>query len=258
VNALHLQNVNVSLERRRILSGVSMEVPSGQWIGLLGPNGAGKTTLIRAMAGLLPFEGTIDLKGRPLTEWPDRDRAREVALVAQSVPMYFDFTVLDLVLLGRAPHKNWLAPYHDDDHARALTALAQVDLAGFEKRSVLNLSGGEVRRALLAQALAQDTSILLLDEPTSHLDVHHQFEFMRHVRSLVDGGRTVVGVFHDLELAARFSDRLCVLDDGQVVTEGTPEEALTPEVIARVFRMSATVSRGDDRLHIDYSATVRN
>ncbi|NNE71760.1 MAG: ABC transporter ATP-binding protein [Rhodothermales bacterium] len=256
--AVSLSNVAVSLSGKSILEGINLEVPAGTWLGLLGPNGAGKTTLIRAMSGLIPSTGSIELNGKPIQAWSDRERARQVTLVAQSVPMYFDFSVLDLVLLGRAPHKNWLAPYHDADRDIALKALAQVDLSGFEERSVLTLSGGEVRRALLAQALAQDTPILFLDEPTSHLDVHHQFEFVRHVRSLVDAGRTVVGVFHDLELAARFSDRIAVLADGTVAAHGTPAEVLTPSLIARVFRMQASVDRQDGRLHIDYSAAVRN
>lgn len=258
MSALSLENVAVSLSGKPILEAVNLTVPQGTWLGLLGPNGAGKTTLIRAMAGLIPSSGRIALAGKPIQKWSDRERARQVTLVAQSVPMYFDFSVLDLVLLGRAPHKNWLAPYHDSDRDLAMKALARVDLIGFEERSVLTLSGGEVRRALLAQALAQDTPVLFLDEPTSHLDVHHQFEFVTHVRSLVDAGRTVVGVFHDLELAARFSDQVAVLAGGTLSAVGTPEEVLTPSLIARVFRMRADVASRAGRLHIDYSATARN
>lgn len=225
----------------------------GSWLGILGPNGSGKTTLIRAVAGMIPFEGQVDLMDRPVQNWSARERAKEVALVSQTVPMYFDFRVADLVLLGRAPHKNWLSPYNAADRKVAQAALAEVDLCGFEDRSVLTLSGGEQRRVLLAQALAQEARLLVLDEPTSHLDVHHQYEFMDHVRSLVDSGRTAIAVFHDLELAGRYADHLLVLENGRKAAEGIPSDVLTSEVIKRVFRMSAEV-RTENGLRIDFSS----
>lgn len=202
---------------------------------------------------MIPFEGQVDLMDRPVQNWSARERAKEVALVSQTVPMYFDFRVADLVLLGRAPHKNWLSPYNAADRKVAQAALAEVDLCGFEDRSVLTLSGGEQRRVLLAQALAQEARLLVLDEPTSHLDVHHQYEFMDHVRSLVDSGRTAIAVFHDLELAGRYADHLLVLENGRKAAEGIPSDVLTSEVIKRVFRMSAEV-RTENGLRIDFSS----
>lgn len=246
-------NLSVSLDDRPILSEVSLQVAKGTWLGILGPNGAGKTTLIRAVSGLIPSTGEITLMDRPIERWSARERAREVALVAQSVPMYFDFSVRDLVLLGRSPHKRWLAPYTAEDETIAAHALDQVDMAGFEERSVLTLSGGEQRRVLLAQALAQDASLLLLDEPTSHLDVRHEYGFMETVRSLVDSGRTAVGVFHNLELAARFADQLLILDRGRVAAQGTPGQALTAERIRSVFAMEAGIEERQGRLRIDYT-----
>ncbi|MBO6577118.1 MAG: ABC transporter ATP-binding protein [Rhodothermales bacterium] len=254
---LSAEQVTVSLSERRILHGVDLDVGAGEWVGIVGPNGAGKTTLIRALGGLIPFDGQVTLDGRPIQAWPSRERARRIALVSQTVTLAFDFTVRDLVLLGRSPHHGWLEPLGRADHEHASRALESVDLAGFEDRSVLTLSGGERRRALLAQALAQDAPVLLLDEPTSHLDVQHQFAFMSCVRDLVDAGRSVVGVFHNLELAARFSDRILVLQSGKVAAHGLPAEALSQEVIRTVFSMAAEISEEDGRLRIDYRDRVK-
>jgi iron complex transport system ATP-binding protein len=253
LTALSVSGLSVSLSDKQVLTALDFQVPVGSWLGILGPNGSGKTTLIRAVAGMIPFEGQVDLMDRPVQNWSARERAKEVALVSQTVPMYFDFRVADLVLLGRAPHKNWLSPYNAADRKVAQAALAEVDLCGFEDRSVLTLSGGEQRRVLLAQALAQEARLLVLDEPTSHLDVHHQYEFMDHVRSLVDSGRTAIAVFHDLELAGRYADHLLVLENGRKAAEGIPSDVLTSEVIKRVFRMSAEV-RTENGLRIDFSS----
>ncbi|MFT5144173.1 MAG: iron complex transport system ATP-binding protein [Rhodothermales bacterium] len=253
MTALSVSGLSVSLSDKQVLTALDFQVPVGSWLGILGPNGSGKTTLIRAVAGMIPFEGQVDLMDRPVQNWSARERAKEVALVSQTVPMYFDFRVADLVLLGRAPHKNWLSPYNAADRKVAQAALAEVDLCGFEDRSVLTLSGGEQRRVLLAQALAQEARLLVLDEPTSHLDVHHQYEFMDHVRSLVDSGRTAIAVFHDLELAGRYADHLLVLENGRKAAEGIPSDVLTSEVIKRVFRMSAEV-RTENGLRIDFSS----
>lgn len=245
--------VSVTLDDQRILHDLSFEIAPGTWVGLLGPNGSGKTTLLRAISGVLPYEGELLLEGRSIQDWSPRSLAQRVAFVRQSPTLTFDFTVLDLVLLGRAPHKRWLQSYNDYDRHLARKALAQVELDGFGDRSVLSLSGGELQRVFLAQALVQEADFLLLDEPTAHLDVHYQFAFMDQVQELVDRGRTILSVFHDLELAARYAERLLVLNAGQLVADGAPPEVLTPKLIASVFRMKASVHRAvDGTLRIDY------
>ncbi len=249
------RNLCVSLEDRRILHDLSFAITPGSWVGLLGPNGSGKTTLLRTLAGLLPYQGHLTLYDRPVHTWKPRALARRLAFVRQAVPFSFAFSVEEIVMLGRAPHKGWLDPTTPTDRHRVRQALADVDLADFEKRSILSLSGGEQQRVLLAQALVQEAGLLLLDEPTAHLDVHHQYEFMDHVHVLVRAGRTVVAAFHDLELAARYADHLLVLQNGRIVAQGPPRDVLTTELVASVFRMQAQLSATDGgALRIHYLA----
>jgi len=258
MSLLSVNHVQVELEGQSILHGIDFGVSAGSWIGLLGPNGSGKTTLLRAIGALIPFEGRIVLDGRPVETLTARERARRLAFVRQAPSLTFDFTVEELVLLGRSPHRGWLESYKEADLARVRAALSHVDLEGFAQRSVLSLSGGELQRVFLAQALAQEADLLLLDEPTSHLDVHYQFCFMEQVRRLVRDGRTVLTVFHDLELAARYAERLLVLQDGHLVAEGAPGRVLTPASIADVFGMNARVDQSaDGELRIEYLGPIQ-
>lgn len=257
MSLLRVDGLEVRLGGEEILSDVGFDIQPGTWVGLIGPNGSGKTTLLRAIGAHIPFEGRIELDGRSVTTWTAAERARRLAFVRQKASLSFDFTVQDLVLLGRAPHRGWLQAYGTTDHDRVREALAQVDLEGFESRSVLSLSGGETQRVFLAQALVQEADLLLLDEPTAHLDVHYQFTFMEQVSTLVEEGRTVLAVFHDLELAARCADRLLLLGDGRLRADGPPADVLTPERIEEVFGMRTRVQRGpDDTLRIDYVEPV--
>ena len=248
-----VDHVNVVLDGAEILRDVNLRVPGGRLVGLLGPNGSGKTTLLRAMAGLVPFAGSIFLLGKPVADWRPKDLARRLAFVRQAVSLSFDFSVSELVLLGRSPHKGWLGDYSSRDYEILYDAIEQVDLRGFEDRSVLSLSGGELQRVFLAQALVQEADVLLLDEPTAHLDVHYQFEFVELVQRLVDSGRTAVTVFHDLEMAGRFADELIVVHRGHIAAAGSPSDVLTQQLIARVFRMDAEIAQsGADSFHIAY------
>ena len=257
MSLLSVDHVGVRLDGQQILSDVEFRLSEGRWVGLIGPNGSGKTTLLRAIGALVPFQGRILLDGTPVTALPTQERARRLAYVRQAPSLTFDFTVEELVLLGRAPHRGWLQAYQQRDRRRVRSALSRVDLEGFATRSVLSLSGGELQRVFLAQALVQEADLLLLDEPTSHLDVHYQFSFMEQVRALVREGRTVLTVFHDLELAAQHAERLLVLQEGRLVDDGAPAAVLTPACIADVFGMKARVERHPDRgLRIDYLAPV--
>lgn len=257
MSLLSVHDVSVALDGHEILADLGFEIESGSWIGLVGPNGSGKTTLLRAIGAHLPFDGTIRLDGRRVEAWSAQARARRLAYVRQGASLTFDFTVEELVLLGRAPHRGWLQAYRSSDRALVREALSMVDLDGFADRSVLSLSGGETQRVFLAQALVQEAELLLLDEPTSHLDVHYQFTFMDQVDALVDGGRTVLAVFHDLELAARYADRLLMLQGGRLVSRGDPAAVLTPARIAEVFGMRARTDRREDgTLRIEYVTPV--
>ncbi|MDX1545577.1 MAG: ABC transporter ATP-binding protein [Rhodothermales bacterium] len=254
---LSARELRVSLDGSPILHGLDFDVEAGTWVGLLGPNGSGKTTLLRAVAGLLPYTGTLTVRGRSIAAWKPRALAQELAFVRQTTPLSFDFTVEELALLGRTPHQGWLGRHTAADRASVRQALARVDLSGFAHRSVLSLSGGERQRVFLAQALVQEAGLLLLDEPTAHLDVHYQFEFLEVVRELVAAGRTVIAVFHDLEQAARFADALIVLQQGRIAAAGAPGAVLTEALLATVFRMRARVEQLPGApLRIRYDAPV--
>lgn len=252
--AVEMRAVSVDLSGKEILHGISGDIAGGKWIALIGPNGSGKTTLLRTIGGLIPFAGRLLVAGRDVQSWSPRALARQLAFVRQSHPLSFDFSVRDLVLLGRSPHKSFLSTYDTNDFARVEAALQLVDLEGFEERSYDSLSGGEQQRVFLAQALVQEARILLLDEPTTYLDVHHRFEFMEHIRQLVKKGMTVIGAIHDLELAARYADEVFVLDRGKKIVDGPPGDVLTADVIERVFRMRARIDTDGEaplRIHFD-------
>jgi iron complex transport system ATP-binding protein len=243
----------VSIGHKRILDDLSFSIDPGEWIGVLGPNGAGKSTLLRTLSGALPYENDLTFKDKPFDAWPVTERARETAFVRQSHSLSFDFKVIELVLLGRTPYKSIFSSYGSEDVDLARKALADVDLSGFEDRNVFSLSGGETQRVFLAQAMVQDPSVLLLDEPTNHLDVHHQFGFLNRVQDFVHSGNTVIGAFHDLEMAARFCHRLFILAGGRLVAEGPPSEILNASLIKQVFDIETDVSvRDDGTLDIRY------
>lgn len=252
------EDLSVDLDGAPVLSGVSLSIERGRWIGLLGPNGAGKTTLLRSMGGLVDYRGALKISDVEVCDWDRRRLARKLAFVRQSVSLAFDFRVWDLVLLGRSPHKKWLDGYDHVDRELAADALERVDLSEYSRRSIHSLSAGEQQRVFLAQALVQEPEILLLDEPTAHLDIQHRFVFLGHVRDYVETGHTVIAAFHDLELACQYVDELIVLDRGHVAAAGIPSEVLTPDLIASVFSVDATVTGGPAGITgIRYHGTLR-
>lgn len=238
---LSARNVSVSIGDAPILTDVSLDISPGEWLGLIGPNGSGKSTLLRTISGLMPYSGSLRVEGQEVRDWKPRPLAQRIAFMQQTARLAFDLTVWDLVLLGRSPHHGWLGDFSSEDHDRVRLVLESVEIAHLADRSVLTLSGGELQRALLAQVFVQETPVLLLDEPTSHLDVHHQFEFMRLVSERAAQGRTVIAVFHDLEMAVRHADRIAVLNHGNLVASGSPQDVLTTSILEQVFRMAADV-----------------
>lgn len=247
-NLLVADGVGVHLNTTEVLREITFEIDSGSWVGLIGPNGSGKTTLLRASGGLIDYSGSLQLGGAEVSDWDRSTFARRVAFVRPASSLAFDFRVLDLVMLGRSPRKRWLQPFDARDSEIAAEALESVDLGGFENRSIHTLSSGEQQRVFLAQAMAQEPELLLLDEPTAHLDIHHRFSFLARVRDFVDEGRTAIAAVHDLELACRFADYLLVLDAGRIVGFGPPARVLTSELLEQVFKVRADVTARGDRV----------
>ncbi|SDX58324.1 iron complex transport system ATP-binding protein [Amycolatopsis xylanica] len=230
-----LDEVTVTVAGRKLVDSLTLTVPSGTVVGLLGPNGSGKSTTLRCVyRALKPSHGVVRLDGRPLDEYALRDSARRMAALTQESHTEFDFTVAEVVAMGRLPHEG----SHDDDRDICAEALRQVGLSALAARSVLTLSGGERQRVLLARALAQRPRVLVLDEPTNHLDIRHQLDALALVRKL---GVTVLAALHDLNLAAAYCDEVYVVDGGRVVAGGPPDLVLTPALVASVFGVIAHV-----------------
>ena len=242
--AVEAQAVSFAVESRRLLERVNLRAESGQFVGLIGPNGAGKTTLLRSISNVLRFdEGSVHLLGEDLDNLPAREVAEVLALVPQVAPYTQGFTAFELVLMGRYPHLGRFRVEGQEDDRIAKRAMGLTETESFAARPLETLSGGERQRVFLARAIAQEPRVLLLDEPTSNLDVLHQLRILTLVRQLVDDGLTAVAAIHDLNMAARFCDRLVLLADGRVRTEGTAQEVLTPETIEAVFGVEAAVYR---------------
>ena len=225
-----------------VLQEVGLTVEEGEWLGLLGPNGAGKSTLLRAIAGLLPYRGTIRFDGADNGSLRRRDRARSVALVPQEPAMPGGMTVIEYVLLGRTPHLPYLGSEGAADLAQARLAMDLLDLESLAGRLLSQLSGGERRRVALARAICQQADVLLLDEPTGALDIgqgQKALELIADLRSRRP--MTIITAMHDLTLAGQFPDRLTLLAEGRVVADGPPAQVLTPEHIRTIYRASVEV-----------------
>jgi iron complex transport system ATP-binding protein len=234
------QGLGVTLAGRAVLNDVSLSLASGHLVALVGPNGAGKTTLLRALAGLVPSNGAIHVGGDALSSLPLRERARRFAYLAQGHTVYWPLPARDIVALGRYPHgATDPARLTPGDSAAVLRAMQVADVVAFGDRRVTELSGGERSRIALARVFAVEAPVILADEPTSSLDPRHQIDVMRSLRMAADKGTLVIVVTHDLGLAARFADRVLVLSDGRLVSQGAPAEALSEQVMADVFRISA-------------------
>lgn len=241
---LDVRDVDVELGGKQILDTVSADVDDSRLVGIVGPNGAGKSTLLRAMNGIIePVAGTVLVDDEAVHELPSKAASRRIASVPQEGHVGFEFTVRETVEMGRHPHVPRFG--NDDDPDAVERAMERAEVETFADRDVTSLSGGEKQRVLLARALAQQTPVLLLDEPTASLDVNHQIRTLELVRGLVeDADRAVVAAIHDLDLAARYCDELVLVADGRVLDSGAPESVLTPAAIRDAF--DARVAVGTD------------
>jgi iron complex transport system ATP-binding protein len=234
---IRLDGVTVAYRGRAVLRDVGLHVDAGERVALVGPNGAGKSTLLRAMAGLLePVAGTVELDGRPIANLDRLAVARRLAVVPQLPVLPFATTVEEVVALGRLPHEHPIRGLRPVDRAAISAAIDRVGLGHLLGRDARELSLGERQLVLVAMAVAQQAAVLVLDEPTVHLDLRHQVEVMDLVADLnVRDGTTVIAVLHDLRLAAHFFPRVVVLEGGRIVADGTPREALAPDRVREVF-----------------------
>lgn len=252
---LRARDVRFSAGKTPILTGVDLELRAGEFVGLIGANGAGKTTLLKVISGLWPgATGEIALLGRPLRAYRAREIAQVVAHVPQSTRVDFAFTVRDVVLMGRSPHLGRFQIESGRDRELAERALRTTSTLYLADRLVTTLSGGELQRVVLARALAQEPRLLLLDEPTSNLDIRHQLQVLKLARDLAhNSGLGVLAAIHDIGQAARWCDRLLLMAGGQVVFEGAPEAVLTPERLAKVFEIEARLYHDPYTGHIALS-----
>ncbi|WP_100811137.1 MULTISPECIES: ABC transporter ATP-binding protein [unclassified Microbacterium] len=243
-DALGLRSVSIAYDRHRtVVDALNLDIRAGEFVAIVGPNGCGKSTLLRAIARLMrPASGTIMLDGRDLRDRTPRELARELGMLPQSNVAPEGVRVVDLIARGRYPHRGAFAAWTPDDETavrRAMESTGVVDLAA---RDIDTLSGGQRQRVWLAMALAQDTGVLLLDEPTTYLDIAHQMDAMELFRRVNrEQGRTIIAVLHDLNHAARYADRLIALRDGHVVIDGPPTEVLTADAVERVFDLPCRV-----------------
>lgn len=249
---IRLEDVQLGYDRRLVLRDLNFEVAPGEIFGLVGPNGSGKTTLLRAISGRLPpQDGAIYLDFRRLSKLSPKELARELAALEQEISCSFDFTVREIVELGRLPHRERWHRLSAHDHEIVTRALALTHTLEFSDRTIQSLSSGERQRVWLALALAQEPKVLLLDEPTAHLDLNYQIEIMELVRLLAkEQHLTVLVSLHDLNLALHYTDRIALLSEGKVIALGEPEHVLTERLIEQVFRTRVRIVDGTGERYI--------
>lgn len=243
---LNIKNLNIKLNGQQILQKINLSVPEGSILGIIGPNGAGKTTLLRAVSGSIPLtSGSITFDGIDLNRLSVLERARMVAVVPQARHLPAAYTCKETVLMGRTPHLNWLGQFDKKDHDLVEDAMRRTGIEALADRQIGETSGGEQQRILLARALAQNTPLLLLDEPTTHLDLQYQIKLLDLIRLLVDDENgtnpprplTVLLTLHDLNLVGRYANQVAVMVHGQVQAVGNPEEVLTPDTLSPAFNL---------------------
>ncbi len=232
--ALTARSLSANLGNREVLHAIAIAIPKARWTSIVGPNGAGKSTLLKTLAQLLPHTGTVTLLGEPIANLPGRVRARRLAWLGQNESADDDLSVQDTVMLGRLPHRPWLAAPSAVDHAAAMRAMQTTQSWEWRKRPLGQLSGGERQRVLLARALAVEADVLLLDEPLANLDPPHQADWLSLVRALVAQGKTVVSVLHEVSMALH-ADEMVIMAQGRITHHGACADAVTHRALEAVF-----------------------
>lgn len=238
---LSVKNLTYKLEDKTILHNINMDFSANKFIGILGPNGAGKSTLLKNIYGsIIPASGDILVQGQNLKDLSKRERAQKIAVLAQEENSQFDFSVEQIVEMGRFPYKGILEGYSEKDKEMAKEMLKKAGVLQHLHREFKSLSGGEKQRVLIARALVQDTPILILDEPTNHLDIGYQLQLLHLIKHL---NITVIAALHDLNIAALFCDEIFVMKEGKNVINGTPEEILTAENLKNIFGINCYITK---------------
>ena len=246
------ENIKMKIGDNEILKGVSIDSKNREFVGIIGPNGSGKSTLLKSIYRILkPNDGCIKLGDMDISKMSIKESAKKMAVVSQHNYYNFDFTVKEVVSMGRSPHKKNLERDNIEDFEIVKESLQKVGMSEFSNRSFSTLSGGEQQRVILARALAQKTPCLILDEPTNHLDIKYQLSLLNIVKSL---DLTVISAIHDLNIASMYCDRLFVMKDGQIVASGTPEDILTKELIKEIYEIDVEIIKDSkNQTHILYS-----
>jgi iron complex transport system ATP-binding protein len=247
--ALAVKDLSFSYREKPVFSGISFEAEKGEVLGLVGPNGSGKTTLIKCIDGILKPEGEISILGSPIASMDRVDIARKIAYVPQSLPNGLSSRVFETILMGRKPHLNWnISP---EDSEKVYSGMKLLGVEDYAFRKVKELSGGERQRVMIARAIVQETPVMLMDEPTSNLDIRHQMEVMDTVSRLADEkGLTVIVSVHDLNLAARYCDKIVMLSGGSMKCFGTPADLLKDDIIRDVYGIEVKINMEFDRPYI--------
>jgi iron complex transport system ATP-binding protein len=234
---LKLQALSCGYAGIPVLHHIDLQVDPGEILAVVGPNGVGKSTLVRAASGSLrPLSGQVMVGGEDLSRMEASSRAQRVSVVSQAINLPEAFSVMDVVLMGRTPYLNWFERENQNDRAIASSALERTEMLGMSERRMGELSGGEQQRVLIARALAQSAPVMLLDEPTAHLDLRHQERLLQLIRSLcVEEQLAVLVTLHDLNLVARLANRVALLSNGGIHTQGAPGEVLKPDILAQVY-----------------------
>lgn len=236
---IDVKHIKYAINSTDILKGVSLKVKEGKMVGIIGPNGSGKTTVLKHIYRALATEKkSIYIDGKAIENYTYKDTARLLTVMKQENTSDFDYKVIDMVLLGRSPYHNYFEAFNKEDREKAMKALQYVGMAQNMNKSFATLSGGEKQRVLMARSIVQETEIYILDEPTNHLDVHYQWAIMEMIYRMK---KTVLGVFHELNLAAQYCDYIYVLNHGRVVAEGETQSTITSKLLRDIFKVDADI-----------------
>lgn len=253
---INTENILFSIGENKILKGINIDVKDNEFVGIIGPNGSGKSTFLKCIYRILkPTSGIIKFDETDLTNMTVKESAKKMGVVSQHSHYNFDFSVSEIVLMGRAPHKKIMERDSKEDYEIMNKSLKKVNMLDYKDRNFNTLSGGEQQRVILARALAQDTKCLILDEPTNHLDIKYQLQLMSIVKSL---NVEIIAAIHDLNIAAMYCDKIYVLKDGQIVAYGKPEDILTSELIKDVYEVDVAINKNEenDSINIIYKSAI--